>query len=135
MKRVLSGCAAAAMLMLGSWPLHATDGVLTLRSETVAVYAADGRAVFRSGGEYAFRYARNAGRRAYEWDPELRRVRISPDDGEPAAWLACDTVVTTEAQCGGGPPVARPSRPATAILRRSGTSSALPLCPGDARCP
>ena len=139
-RRLVGGVAfgAAALLAVGA---RAQDAALALLSSTAVVYTGDGRPLFHGTADYIFRYARNADRRAYEWDPELSRVRISPDDGGPSAWLACDEIRTSGDRCGRPKHVVDPlikldslmNRPP--VRKRSGPLASLPTCPGDIRCP
>lgn len=108
------------------------------KSNDAVVYSDDGVALFRAKPDFILAYASNADAEVFGWNHELRLVRINAL-GKPGFWLSCNDLMPIAGKCeaagsagnqsirngnirGNGRPTYRPS-------------GAVPMCPGDLRCP
>ena len=107
----------------------------SLRKDTATVFDGAGKARFRADQDFILKYSDNDGRKIYDWQADTRLVRIDAQDGI-GIWLSCADLMPIEGKCEA--PTNSVKR--NDVTRGQGTrgfslNSAVPMCPGDPRCP
>ena len=155
----VAGTAAAQSIRVDKVRFGENGPKLVFAEEPVTAYGDDGERLFRGSRAFILGYAKSDGT-VREWHVSRNRVRIGESE-KGGVWLSCDQLEAMPVACasaasftgggvvtiGGAPgraavatPRPAPRRAATAPRRvrtgaARGTSDALPLCPGDPRCP
>lgn len=133
MKKYFLGC-VVAFLSVGVLAQPAPE-TFVFRNASVTVFDGDGKARFRADQDFILKYAGNQDRKIYDWKADARLVRIDVESG-PGVWLSCKDLMPIEGKCA----APRPSSTHRGSTRGDGTrgfslNSAVPMCPGDPRCP
>lgn len=120
---------SATGLLVAAGAVSAEEQALKLASETAVVLDADGTPLVRASRAYLLSWAENDKGQIFEVDPEHQRVRITRD-ARPALWLSCADVV--QPACGSPQQGSVRTLP---VPEEETVRGALPVCPGDPRCP
>ncbi len=110
----------------------------TFKGDEAVVYSDDGVALFRAKPDFILAYANNADVTIFGWNREMRLVRINPL-GKPGFWLSCNELMPIAGKCDAGSAAGNQSI-RNGNIRGNGRqtnrpSGAVPMCPGDLRCP
>jgi len=120
--------------------------VAELAGDRATLFDDSGKAVLQGSSDFVRRYAGSKDGTVLEWDLEYDRVRISPA-GAKGAWLSCadlkpmTVACSTRLEAGAGGVLTIKRRGdgsgGRGIAEDAGKSpaGALPMCPGDPRCP
>jgi hypothetical protein len=136
----LGATSAAAAMQNGPTLYGPADAqILELAAPFATVSDDAGTPLFEGDREFILGFAKNPRGVVYSWDQPGQRIRINAS-GAAGAWLACSSVrpmseaCKGQAQAGVAPPMRR-RPPASRGPAAAQPASALPMCPGDARCP
>lgn len=130
MKLKLIESFSAIALLFASGSVVGKESSLTLAGETAVAFDTDGVPLVRASREYLLMWAENSAGQIYEIDNQQQRVRITPD-ARDALWLSCADLV--QPVCGSPQPNQNRTLPNPDDYPAD--RGALPLCPGDPRCP
>lgn len=123
---------AMAALAAGASALPET---LEFRGKDVLVFDSAGIPIFRSSRSFLLKIAHNEEGTVVDYDPLLRRVRVSTIGTE--LWVHCGELQPMKTSCASAQTRPRRMRSSTedsdALIEQ--LSRGLPACPGDPRCP
>lgn len=128
MKKYILGC-VVALLSAGVFAQTKSE-TFVLRGTGATVYNSEGKAQFRADQDFILEYASNHDRKIYDWNADVRLVRIDAKGGT-SLWLSCNDLMPIEGKCVA--PLPSPTR--QGATRGPSINSAVPMCPGDPRCP
>ena len=127
--KISLGWIAVAILLVAG-PATAKAPSFTLAGKTAIALDADGTPLARASREYLLAWAGNANGMIFEIDSKRQRIRITPDK-QAALWLSCTELA--KPICGS--PKSGQVRTLPGAGDEGNILRALPLCPGDPRCP
>ncbi len=115
-----------------------TDGIFAFKSSDAVVYDDNGAALFRAQPDFILAHVKNPDARIFGWNQALRLVRINAA-GKPGIWLSCNELMPIAGKCAAtsasGNQSIRNGNSRGNLRPSNRPSSAVPMCPGDPRCP